>query len=393
MCAPRYWPARNGPRGGSQGLWVSPGLGRRDMNLGDQIVGGSGDQREELTSGAVLAVESPSRTDGVAPSSYEAPAPPWLWMSSSPGVRTCPAPSRTSASSPTRSRQPLPVPRSEDALVLEGDEGAARSTPELINRTEWMTADAALLTVSQLRCVLWPMALDNTLMVSRRARSCGMPPDSLMAPGSGADLRRAYSPSRHVSTEIADQPSAWARAAKLGATERVLQALPERGQRVAIIGCGTSFYMAQSFADLRERSAWRDRCFPRVRVSRPAAPMTLVALTRSGMTTEVLRLLETLRNRAETHTVAITADPDTPVVELADHQVVLDFADEKSIVQTRFATTSLALWRAWLGEDLTAVIGQGRSALTDPLLPPILTLPSSPSWVPACPLASRTRPR
>ena len=55
-----------GPRGGSRGLWVAPGLGRCDMNLGDQIVGGSGDQREELTSGAVLAVESPSRTDGVA---------------------------------------------------------------------------------------------------------------------------------------------------------------------------------------------------------------------------------------------------------------------------------------------------------------------------------------
>ena len=31
-----------------------------------------------------------------------------------------------------------------------------------------MTVDAALLTVSQFRCVLWPMALDNTLMVSRR---------------------------------------------------------------------------------------------------------------------------------------------------------------------------------------------------------------------------------
>ena len=30
------------------------------------------------------------------------------------------------------------------------------------------------------------------------------------------------------------------------------------------------------------------------------------------------------------------------------------------------------MWRAWLGEDLTAVIGQGRSALTDPLPPPIL---------------------
>ena len=32
--------------------------------------------------------------------------------------------------------------------------------------------------------------------------------------------------------------------------------------------------------------------------------------------------------------------------------VVLDFADEQSVVQTRFATTALALLRAHLGEDL-----------------------------------------
>jgi fructoselysine-6-P-deglycase FrlB-like protein len=177
-------------------------------------------------------------------------------------------------------------------------------------------------------------------------------------------------PSRHVSTEIADQPSAWARAAKLALTERVLHALPERGQRVAVIGCGTSFYMAQSFAALRESSGHGETdAFPASEFPARRSYDGLVALTRSGTTTEVVRLLETLRNRARTRTVVITADPDTPVIALADHRVVLDFADEKSIVQTRFATTSLALWRAWLGEDLTAVIRQGRAALTDPLLP------------------------
>jgi fructoselysine-6-P-deglycase FrlB-like protein len=175
-------------------------------------------------------------------------------------------------------------------------------------------------------------------------------------------------PSRHVSTEIADQPAAWARGAQLGSTEHVSQALPERGQRVAVIGCGTSFFMAQSFADIRERAGHGETdAFPASEFPTRRSYDALVALTRSGTTTEVLRLLETLRNAAGPRTVAITADPDTPVVELADHQVVLDFADEKSIVQTRFATTSLALWRAWLGEDLSAVIEQGRAALTDPL--------------------------
>jgi fructoselysine-6-P-deglycase FrlB-like protein len=174
----------------------------------------------------------------------------------------------------------------------------------------------------------------------------------------------------HVSAEIADQPAAWARATELALTERLHDALPERGQRVAVIGCGTSFFMAQSFAYLREFSGHGETdAFPASEFPAHRSYDTLVALSRSGTTTEVLRLLETLRNGSGPRTVAITADPDTPVVELVDRRVVLDFADEKSIVQTRFATTALALWRAWLGEDLTAVVEQGREALIGPLPP------------------------
>jgi fructoselysine-6-P-deglycase FrlB-like protein len=177
-------------------------------------------------------------------------------------------------------------------------------------------------------------------------------------------------PVRHVSTEINDQPSAWARAAKLGLTEGVRDALPERGQRVAIIGCGTSLFMAQSCAELREGSGHGETdAFPASEFPTRRPYDTVVAITRSGTTTEVLQLLARLRAGTGPRTVAITADPDTPVVDLADHHVVLDFADEKSVVQTRFATTSLALWRAWLGEDLTAAVVQARSALNDPLPP------------------------
>jgi fructoselysine-6-P-deglycase FrlB-like protein len=188
---------------------------------------------------------------------------------------------------------------------------------------------------------------------------------------SGAEQQDEPSqPARHVSTEIADQPSAWARAAKLGLANGIRDALPESGQRVAIVGCGTSFFMAQSFAELREGSGHGETdAFPASEFPTSRSYDSLVALTRSGTTTELLRLLDTMRSGTGPRTVAITADPNTPVIELVDHGVVLDFADERSIVQTRFATTSLALWRAWLDEDLTAVIEQGRSALTDPLPP------------------------
>ena len=45
----------------------------------------------------------------------------------------------------------------------------------------------------------------------------------------------------------------------------------------------------------------------------------------------------------------------------------LDFADETSVVQTRFATTALALLRAHLGEDLTDAIADAERALISPL--------------------------
>jgi fructoselysine-6-P-deglycase FrlB-like protein len=202
------------------------------------------------------------------------------------------------------------------------------------------------------------MALDNTLMPGTYAEHVS---------GAEPGKERAR-PARHVSAEIAGQPLAWARAAELGRSERVRHALPEHDQRVAIIGCGTSFFMAQSFANLREGAGHGETdAFPASEFPTQRSYDTVLALTRSGTTTEVLRVLQMLRNRRSLATVVITADPGAPVAELAQHHVVLDFADEKSVVQTRFATTALALWRTWLGEDLSEAITQARSATTDPL--------------------------
>ena len=86
----------------------------------------------------------------------------------------------------------------------------------------------------------------------------------------------------------------------------------------------------------------------------------MVAITRSGTTTEVLTLLGQVGRQP---TLAITGDPASAVVGAADQALVLDFADERSVVQTRFATTTLALLRASLGEDLGPVIAQAEEAV------------------------------
>jgi fructoselysine-6-P-deglycase FrlB-like protein len=74
-----------------------------------------------------------------------------------------------------------------------------------------------------------------------------------------------------------------------------------------------------------------------------------------------LRTLEGLRGSIPT--VAITAVPDSPVASSADDTVVLDFANEQSVVQTRFATTALALLRAHVGDRLDAAVADGAAAL------------------------------
>jgi fructoselysine-6-P-deglycase FrlB-like protein len=165
-----------------------------------------------------------------------------------------------------------------------------------------------------------------------------------------------------VEDEIASQPQCWERAAGLAAETA---GLPIAGERLAVVGCGTSWFMAQAYAGLREGAGQGETdAFTASEVPARRHYDRVLAITRSGTTTEVLALLDRLRT---VPTTAITADPNTPVMQLADSTVVLDFADERSVVQTRFATTTLTLLRASLGLDLTTVIAQGREALAEPL--------------------------
>ena len=165
--------------------------------------------------------------------------------------------------------------------------------------------------------------------------------------------------------EIASQPDCWQQA--LDRLPEFAPLLPRPGERVAVVGCGTSWFMAQAYASLRESAGHgATDAFAASEAPLPGRDYDRVlALTRSGTTTEVLELLAAVRGR--TATTAITADPATPVAGLADELVVLDFADEQSVVQTRFPTTQLLLLRAHLGEDVSGVFADGAKAIAEPL--------------------------
>jgi fructoselysine-6-P-deglycase FrlB-like protein len=165
----------------------------------------------------------------------------------------------------------------------------------------------------------------------------------------------------YLHDEIASQPSVWSRTLEMSVT-----GLPEPGERVAVIGCGTSYYMAQSYAALRETAGHGETdAFPASEFPAARRYDRVVALTRSGTTTEVLAALD----RCAVPTVVLTADPATPVSEAANTVITLDFADERSVVQTRFATSALVLLRASLGETLTGLPTAAAEALALPLAP------------------------
>src|SRR5580704_4403232 len=104
--------------------------------------------------------------------------------------------------------------------------------------------------------------------------------------------------------EIASQPDCWRRAAGLAA--EVAGLLPASGERVAVAGCGTSWFMAQAYASAREAAGHGETdSFAASEMPVDRDYDRVLVLSRSGTTTEILQLLSRLRDSVPT--VAITA--------------------------------------------------------------------------------------
>jgi fructoselysine-6-P-deglycase FrlB-like protein len=165
-----------------------------------------------------------------------------------------------------------------------------------------------------------------------------------------------------TTAEILTQPACWRRAAEFARTAEVADLLPGPRGDVAVVGCGTSFYVAQAYAAAREAAghgvsdAFAASEYPRAR-----AYGRVVAVSRSGTTSEVESLLAALPSAGVP--LLITAVRDSPAAAAAGESIVLDFADEESVVQTRFATTVLALLRASLGHDVARATDDAARAL------------------------------
>jgi len=137
-----------------------------------------------------------------------------------------------------------------------------------------------------------------------------------------------------------------------------------------MIGCGTSLFMAQAIA------AWREAAGHGVTDAFTPSEMPpgrhydcIVAISRSGTTTEVITAMDSLTGARK---FALTASEGSPLTTAVNEAVVLPFADEQSVVQTRFATSVAALWRAHLGHDVEGLALEAEAKMAADL-PPSLT--------------------
>src|SRR3954469_8129187 len=166
----------------------------------------------------------------------------------------------------------------------------------------------------------------------------------------------------HTWREIQSQPQAWAAALELlraHADELRALALAGRYNSVIFTGCGSPYYLAlaaaATFQELTGRPA---RGLPASEIwlsPRAAMPdggrTLLVALSRSGETTETLRAVESFRAAGRGDVLTLSCYPGRPLTSLGDLNLVFASGQEQSMAQTRafsvlyLATVALAaLW-------------------------------------------------
>ena len=171
-------------------------------------------------------------------------------------------------------------------------------------------------------------------------------------------------PGAHTHAEILSQPACW---------KECLQALDEKDQLGQVyrrfptrsdwlfVGCGTSYYIALTAAaswtkltGLRARAVPASDLllFPGLILSGPE-PCQPVLISRSGHTSEILKVAEYLELKENIRTLAVSCATHQPLEEISTVTLYLLPADEQSTVMTRSFTSMLLGLQA-----LGAVYGQ-----------------------------------
>ncbi len=153
----------------------------------------------------------------------------------------------------------------------------------------------------------------------------------------------------HTYTEIKSQTEAWAQALDVVHASH----LPKAGDYdlVLFTGCGSTYYLSLAAAALYQELTGRAaRAVPGGElllnpqtVVRDNISHLLVAISRSGTTTETVKAVEKFKNEKRGDVVVIT-NYDEVLSRMADVNIVIDKGQEESVAQTRsFASMYVAV--------------------------------------------------
>jgi glucosamine--fructose-6-phosphate aminotransferase (isomerizing) len=166
-------------------------------------------------------------------------------------------------------------------------------------------------------------------------------------------------PGNHTRAEILSQPSVWEQSLKtFSDATSALRQLFHSGEyeQVLFTGCGSTYYLSLAAAALFQELVRLPACgLPASEIwlsPATAYPQNrrtlLVAVSRSGETTETLRACESFRKQAQGDLVTLSCYPGSSLANLGTLNLDFPSAQEKSVAQTRafstlyLATTALA---------------------------------------------------
>lgn len=172
-------------------------------------------------------------------------------------------------------------------------------------------------------------------------------------------------------TEIMEQPTAWAATLdELQSRMPEIRAFVQSSgvKHVIFTGCGTPHYLSISAAVMcRALTGLQAEAIPSSSIwlfpewtLQPKEKTLLVAISRSGETTEILRAIEKFKAVVGGPTVAITCFEESRIVKAVSLPIVVREAREQGIAQTRSFSSMLIATQALI----TALAGQALSQRT-----------------------------
>jgi len=162
----------------------------------------------------------------------------------------------------------------------------------------------------------------------------------------------------HTEREILSQPEIWERTLATLSTDEASAYWGQMEPRgVLVTGCGSTFYLALTAASLiRDEVGLQSRAMPasEIALSSRAIPEIegsfLLAISRSGTTSETLAAVARFRELGGAGVIVVTNYPDAELSSMADVVLCAPAGQEESVAQTRSFSSMLLTVEALVGQ-------------------------------------------